>query len=342
MFAVQVVEYGHHPVVNEVPEPHVLGDDDVLVQVVGAGLCRTDVHAYEGLLRDVFPTPLPFTLGHEVAGTVVEVGPRVRAVTEGTPVILHPLMTCGMCDACRQGNDMFCADSTFVGLSADGGMAEIVRTSQRCVVPLSPATDPAQIAPLADAGLTAYHAIKAVLPRIDPTSVVVVVGAGGLGHLAVQMLKAMTPARVVAVDPSSPARALALEVGADAAVWEDRAEMVAELTRGAGAGVVLDFVGEGDAPSQALPLLARGGSYRVIGYGGEVCVPTMSLVLQEMEIRGNIVGTYRDLQELVALYENGLVRCESTVYGLTDALVGFDALEHGTVRGRAVVSPSEA
>jgi|SRR5579872_6733127 len=340
MFAVQVVEYGHHPVVNEVPEPHIAGDDDVLVQVVGAGLCRTDIHAYEGLLRDVFPTPLPFTLGHEVAGTVVEVGPQVRAVSEGAPVIVHPLMTCGLCDACRQGNDMFCADSTFMGLSADGGIAEIVRTKQRCVVPLSPATDPERIAPLADAGLTAYHAIKAVLPRIDPTSVVVVVGAGGLGHLAVQMLKAMTPARVVAVDPSERARALALEVGADAAVWEDRAEVVAELSRGAGAGVVLDFVGEGDAPALALPLLARGGSYRVIGYGGEVCVPTMSLVLQEMEIRGNIVGSYRDLQELVALYENGLVRCESTVYGLKDALAGFDALEHGTLKGRAVVSPA--
>lgn len=339
MLAVQVVEYGRKPVVAEVPEPTLLGEEDVLVRVVGAGVCRTDIHAYEGQLSDVFPTPLPFTLGHEVAGTVVEVGARVTTVGAGSPVILHPLMTCGLCDACRQGNDMFCADSTFMGLSADGGLAEIVRTSQRCVVPLQPGTDPVAIAPLADAGLTAYHAIKAALPRLDATSVSVVVGAGGLGHLAVQMLKAMSPCAVLAVDPSSTARDLATEVGADAAAWDDRAAVLAEMSKGTGADVVFDFVGEGDAPAQALPLVARGGSYRVIGYGGEVTVPTMSLVLQELEIRGNIVGSYRELKELVALYERGLLRSMSASYPLADALDAFDALEHGRVRGRAVVAP---
>ncbi|MEV7968681.1 NAD(P)-dependent alcohol dehydrogenase [Sphaerisporangium sp. NPDC088356] len=339
MLAVRLEQYGVTPVVADVPEPDLIDDDDVIVQVEGAGVCRTDLHAVHGELADVFPTPLPFTLGHEVAGVVAKKGRRVRGVELGAKVVLHPMITCGLCPACRRGEDQRCTDNQFVGLAVDGGMAEFVRTSARALVPLASTTDCRNVAPLADAGITAYHAIRREIGRLTSESVAVVLGCGGLGHLAIQMLRAMSDCVIIAVDPKEAARDLAKSVGADHVAGDDAAEVVAEVSRGEGATAVFDFVGEGDAPALSVSLLAPKGLYSAVGYGGTSSIPTMDLVLKELRVQGNMVGTYQDLRELIALYERGLLQSHVVSYPLAEAQRAFDDLERGLVPGRAVLVP---
>ncbi|MCW2721534.1 NAD(P)-dependent alcohol dehydrogenase [Pseudonocardia sp.] len=339
MLAVRLEQYGQIPVVADVPEPVLQGADDVIVAVEGAGVCRTDLHAVHGELADVFPTPLPFTLGHEVAGVVVQKGADARGVDIGTKVVLHPLMTCGLCRACRRGEDQHCAEGKFVGLAVDGGMAQFVRTNARALVPLASTTDTREVAPLADAGITAYHALRREVAHLSSESVAVILGCGGLGHLAIQMLRAMSDCVIVAVDPKEAARDLAKSVGADHVAGEDAGEVVAEVSRGAGATAVFDFVGEGDAPALGVSLLGAQGLYSAVGYGGTSSIPTMELVLKELRVQGNMVGTYQDLAELIALYERGLLRSHVVPYPLAEAHRAFDDLEKGLVRGRAVLVP---
>jgi NAD+-dependent secondary alcohol dehydrogenase Adh1 len=339
MLAVRLEQHGRMPVVAEVPEPVLTEDDDVIVAVEGAGVCRTDLHAIHGELADVFPTPMPFTLGHEVAGAVVQKGSAARGVDLGTKVVLHPLMTCGLCRACRRGEDQHCAEGQFVGLAVDGGMAQFVRTNARALVPLASTTDTHEVAPLADAGITAYHALRREVAQLSAESVAVVMGCGGLGHLGIQMLRAMSDCIIVAVDPKEAARDLAKSVGADHVAGDDVAEVVAEASRGDGAAAVFDFVGEGDAPALSVSLLGARGLYSAVGYGGTSSIPTMELVLKELRVQGNMVGTYQDLAELIALYERGLLQSHVVSYPLADAHRAFDDLERGLVRGRAVLTP---
>jgi NAD+-dependent secondary alcohol dehydrogenase Adh1 len=339
MLAVRLEEYGRTPVVAEVPEPELQGDDDVLVQVEGAGVCRTDLHAVHGELADVFPTPLPFTLGHEVAGVVAKKGKAVRGIDIGAKVVLHPMMTCGVCRACRRGEDQRCTDNDFMGLAGDGGMATVVRTTGRALVPLPEGTDTQEVAPLADAGITAYHALKRGVAGLTSESVAVVVGCGGLGHLGIQILRAMSDCTIVADDPKEEARDLAKSVGADITAGDDVADVVAEASRGQGAAAVFDFVGEGDAPALSVSLLGTQGLYSAIGYGGTCSIPTIELVLKELRVQGNMVGTYQDLSELIALYERGLLQSHVVRYPLAEAQRAFADLEAGTVRGRAVLVP---
>jgi NAD+-dependent secondary alcohol dehydrogenase Adh1 len=195
MKAVRLHEYHTRPSVDELPEPKVSGPLDVLVRIGAAGLCRTDLHIYEGQWEPLTHPQLPFTLGHENAGWVEDVGSAVSNVAVGDTVILHPHITCGLCRYCRAGDDMHCVASSFPGVDGtDGGMADYLLTGARAVVKLDPSLQPADVAALADAGLTAYHAVKKAVPLLYPGTVALVIGAGGLGHIGVQSLKAMTAA----------------------------------------------------------------------------------------------------------------------------------------------------
>src|SRR5260370_12129583 len=183
--------------VTEVAERKITGRNDLMVRIGGAGLCRTDLHIIEGQWAEKSGVTLPYTLGHENAGWVQEIGSAVSNVAVGDTVIVHPLITCGLCRACRAGNDMHCINSAFPGISVDGGMANFLKTSARAVVKLDPSLAPKDIAALADAGLTAYHAVKKAAGQLYPGTKVVVIGAGGLGHIGVQCLKALTPAGII-------------------------------------------------------------------------------------------------------------------------------------------------
>lgn len=341
MKAVRLHSFHATPTVDEVPEPQIRGPFDVIVKIGGAGVCRTDLHIIDGQWDAAMGTPLPYILGHENAGWVHEAGPAVTNVAVGDTVILHPTPTCGLCRACRAGDDMHCEHSEFPGLSRDGGMAEYLLTSARACVKLDPATQPRDVAALADAGITAYHAVRKAIPLLYPGTTAVVIGAGGLGHIGIQCLAALTATRVVVVDKNPDALKLAEQLGADVTVVADghQVDAVKDLTNGAGADVVLDFVAEQGAEADGWNMTRPGGSDFVIGYGGTVHIPTLDIISTERNIIGNIVGTYNELAELMALAQSGKVTLHTRTYPLTAAADALADLDAGRVRGRAILIP---
>jgi NAD+-dependent secondary alcohol dehydrogenase Adh1 len=341
MKAVRLHAFHSAPVVDEVAEPAISGPLDVIVKIGGAGVCRTDLHIIDGQWDAAMGTPLPYTLGHENAGWVHEVGSAVSSVAVGDCVILHPTPTCGFCRACRAGDDMHCIASTFPGLSTDGGMAEYLLTSARACVKLDPQTRPEDVAALADAGITAYHAVRKAVPLLYPGTTCVVIGAGGLGHIGVQCLAALTATTIVVIDRNHDALKLAETLGADHTVVADgtQVQAVAELTGGSGADVVLDFVAEQGAEHDGWAMTRRAGSYFVIGYGGTVHIPTLDIISTERNVVGNIVGSYNELAELMALAQAGKVTLHTRTYPLAAAAAAVADLDAGRVRGRAILVP---
>ena len=341
MKAVRLHAFHSQPVIDEVPEPAITGPLDVIVRIGGAGVCRTDLHIIDGQWDAAMGTPLPYILGHENAGWVHEIGSAVTNVAVGDTVILHPTPTCGLCHACRAGDDMHCINSTFPGLSTDGGMAEYLLTSARACIKLNPETRPEDVAALADAGITAYHAVRKALPLLYPGTTAVVIGAGGLGHIGIQCLATLTATNIVVVDRNPDALKLASALGAQHTVVADghQVDAVKDLTGGTGAHVVLDFVAEQGAEMDGWNMTAPGGSYFVIGYGGQLEIPTLDIISTERNIIGNIVGTYNDLVELMALAQAGKVTLHTKAYPLDAALDALADLDAGRVRGRAILVP---
>jgi NAD+-dependent secondary alcohol dehydrogenase Adh1 len=344
MIAARLHRY-HDPLkVQELAEPTITDPHDVIVRVGGAGLCRTDLHIQEGQWAQKSGVELPYTLGHENAGWVHEVGPAVTNVAVGDTVILHPLATCGLCRACRAGDDVHCVNSAFPGISADGGFADLLKTTARSVVRLAPTLHPMDIAALADAGLTAYHAVKKATSILHPGTRVVVIGAGGLGHIGIQCLRALTPAEIIVVDPSERARELAGELGADTTVAADgkQVDTVLQMTDGAGADAVIDFVGEKGAIEDGVAMLRNAGSYYVVGYGENINVPTIDIISREINFIGNLVGSYNDLDELMTLTAQGRVSLHTSVYPLEAVNDAMADLDNGRLHGRGILVPAGA
>lgn len=327
-------------VYKEVPEPKIQSPGDIIVRVGGAGVCRTDLHVIEGLWRDRVPVKLPYIMGHENAGWVEAVGGAVATVKVGDPVICHPLLSKGETLAGRRGNDMH-AGGAFPGIDSDGGYAELLKTSERAVVKLPRTLAPKDVAPYADAGLTAYHVAKKASRHLLPGDYAVVIGAGGLGHIGIQALRALCAPSIIVVDRSDVALNLARESGADHAVRADgnEVERVLDLTGRNGAEAVLDFVGEGDSVKHGLAMTRNAGYYYIVGYGGKVEISTMDMIVTEKTIVGNLVGTYPDLVELMALADRGLVKLATREYRLRDANTALQDLKNGLVKGRAVLIP---
>jgi NAD+-dependent secondary alcohol dehydrogenase Adh1 len=341
MKAVRLSKYNTTPELVEVPDPEATSPLDVVVRVGGAGVCRTDLHIIEGQWQEKSGVELPYTLGHENAGWVHQVGSAVTGVAVGDPVILHPLATCGLCRACRDGDDVHCVQSTFPGIDTDGGYAELLKTNVRAVVKLDASLQPADVAALADAGLTAYHAVRKAARLLRPGEKVVVIGAGGLGHIGVQVLRALSSAEIIVVDRSPEALALAEELGAEHIVRADGTQVhaVLDLTGGHGAEAVIDFVGEGGAVQDGVSMLRRAGNYYVVGYGGTLQVPTIDIVTAEINFVGNLVGSYNDLAELMVLAAQGKVALHTTTYPLSEFAKALEDLDQGNVRGRAILVP---
>lgn len=341
MKAVRLHAYHQQPVVQDVPEPTVKGPFDVVVKIGGAGVCRTDLHIIEQQWAEKSGVALPYTIGHENAGWVHEIGSAVSNVAVGDTVILHPTPTCGLCQACRAGDDMHCVNSTFPGINTDGGMAEYLLTSARACIKLNPSTKPQDVAALADAGITAYHAVRKAVPLLYPGTVCVVNGAGGLGHIGIQALAALTATTIIVVDRNEDALKLASSLGADHTVVADgkHVEAVLDLTSGNGAEVVLDFVAEQGAQQDAFAMTRRAGSHFVIGYGSNIDIPTIDIISTERNVIGNLVGTYNDLAELMVLAQAGKVTLHTRQYPLDAALDALADLDAGRVRGRAILTP---
>jgi NAD+-dependent secondary alcohol dehydrogenase Adh1 len=239
---------------------------------------------------------------------------------------------------------MHCVNGSFPGIDRDGGFADLLLTSARSVVRLEPTLEPKDIAALADAGLTAIHAVKKAIPILGAGTRAVVIGAGGLGHIGIQCLKALTATEIIVVDPSEPALALAREVGADHAIQVEKGgahvDAVKELTAGVGADAIIDFVGEKGAIEDGIEMVQDGGFYYVIGYGENVNVPTIDIISREISFIGNLVGTYVDLQDLMTLTAEGQVTLHTSTYPLDAINDAMADLDQGRLQGRGILVPA--
>jgi NAD+-dependent secondary alcohol dehydrogenase Adh1 len=326
-----------------VPEPTITAANEVIVRVGAAGLCRTDLHIIEGVWRDVMDpngSLLPYIMGHENAGWVEEVGSGVTSVKPGDAVICHPLRTCGVCYGCRKGEDMYCANGIFPGLSTNGGFADYLLTNERALIKLNPNVVPVEVAPLADAGITAYRVAKRAAKQLTPGQYCVVLGVGGLGHIALQSLHELCGARTIAIDMSEKARQLASELGATHVLnsGPNVVQEVRELTKG-GAHAVIDFVGELGAEQLCWQMLRQGGTHFIVGYGGEIRIPTVHMIINEITVAGSLVGNYLELVELMELNAEGKVKLHAQQYSLDNINAAITDFKNRQIIGRGVIVP---
>lgn len=330
---------------REVPDPEP-GPGEVLLAVRGAGVCHSDLHMLHAK-RVVFP--LPLVLGHEVAGTVAALGPGVSGWEVGAGALVYLCWGCGHCRACVAGADNYCDahPRTTVpgpGLGFPGGMAELVAVPARHLVALGD-LDPVAAAPLTDAGLTSYHAVAVSRGRLGPGSTAVVVGVGGLGHVAVQVLRATTGAKVVAVDTDEARLRHAAELGADRTLLSDEqtAAELLRLTGGVGADVVLDFVGAPTTVALAADAVRSGGQVTLVGLAAgkltSAAAPPPIGLPWGVSVVKPYGGTRSDLAAVLALARAGRISLTVEPAPLFDALAVLDRLERGQVTGRAVLVP---
>ena len=343
MRALRMVGFGREPELMEVPDP-TPGPGEVVIKVGGAGACHSDLHVlYELDASAVWS--LPMTLGHETAGWVHAMGSGVDGLSEGGPVAVYGAWGCGLCQRCAVGMENYCERPSMIGgggLGVDGGMADyLLVPHQRHLVPLPAGLDPVVAAPLTDAGLTPYHAIRRSWPKLTPDATAVMIGVGGLGHVGVQIARATTAAQVIAVDVKPEALELARKVGAHHAVLSDdtAAETVRELTGGRGADVVIDFVGTSATMTLARAVARAMADVTIVGIGGGEIPFGFFSQPYEVSITTTYWGSRPELAELLALAAGGQVSTERTVYSLDDAAKAYRDLHDGVVAGRAVVVP---
>ena len=343
MKAVRFIAAGRPAELVDLPEPRPAAGE-ILLKVGGAGVCHSDLHVLEqGLGFEG-----PFTLGHENAGWIAALGSGVEGWKEGDAVAVYGPWGCGRCRTCQGSAENYCENHASIpayggGLGVDGGMADYMLVpSPRLLVPLS-GLDPVDAAPLSDAALTPYHAIKRALPVLTPDVHVVVIGIGGLGHMAVQLLRATCAAEVIACDLDDDKLAHAREMGvrhtvntrdADAAF-----EQIRDITGPRGARVVLDIVGAQPTVDLAARIVGRDSRISIIGLGGGVLHYAANQPPYGCEVSVPYWGTRTELMEVIALAASGAIRPLVERHRLEDAPAVYERLHAGKVRGRAVLVP---
>jgi alcohol dehydrogenase, propanol-preferring len=346
MRALRLLEWKHDAELVDVPEPDP-GPGEVVVEIAGAGACHSDLHLMHDFEGGLLPWGPPFTLGHENAGRVHALGAGVTASLEvGMPVAVYGPWGCGRCRRCLLGMENYCEHpaeqgAAGGGLGRDGGMARYMLVPHpRWLVPLGD-LDPVLAAPLTDAGLTPYHAIKRSLQLLVPGSTAVVIGAGGLGHMGVQLLRELSPATVVAVDTSRAALDAAQRCGAHHAVASgvDAAEAIRDLTRGQGAELVLDMVGNDATLALSAACVRSFGHLTIVGIGGGTLPVSFFGLPYEVSVATTYWGTLPELHEVIALAAAGRLRSDVRTYGLEDAMSAYADMRDGRLTGRAVIVP---
>jgi len=345
MKALQYRVFGEAPEVVTVPDPEP-GPGQVLLRVSAAGVCHSDI-AVMSRPAGSLPYPLPLTLGHEGAGTVAALGAGVTGLALGEAVAVYGPWGCGRCSKCAQGKENYCLLAAGLGihppgLGAPGAIAEyLIVDDPRHLVPLGD-LDPVASVPLTDAGLTPYHAIKRSLPKLVPGSTAVVIGAGGLGHVAIQLLRALTAARVIALDVSGEKLELARRVGAHETLLSDAgaAEQVRALTGGLGAEAVFDFVGVPATTATAGAMAAIEADVTLVGIGGGTLPVGFGSPPYEVSVTAPYWGSRSELIEVLDLAREGFVEVHVETYGLDDAPLAYERLRAGKVNGRAVILPN--
>ena len=326
------------------PDP---GPGQVLVRIGGAGLCHSDLHLMDEFTEGTVPWGPPFTLGHENAGWVEQLGAGVEGLEVGEPVAIYGPWGCGRCPRCVVGAENYCERQDTLaaaggGLGFDGGLAShMLVPHSRWLVPIGD-LDPTLAAPLTDAGLTPYHAISRSLARLTPGSNTVVIGAGGLGHMAIQILRELTATRIIVVDQRPEALELATSLGADSVVvgGDDAAAAVTEATRGLGADLTLDFVGADATLALAAAVTRTLGHLTIVGIGGGSLSVGFFALPYEVSVATTYWGTIPELIQVIALAEEGRIMPDVQRFGFEQVSEAYDALRAGSVEGRAVVVPN--
>ncbi|MFI6619676.1 NAD(P)-dependent alcohol dehydrogenase [Streptomyces sp. NPDC050528] len=345
MKALQYRTIGAAPEVVTVPDPEP-GPGQVLLKVTAAGVCHSDI-AVMSWPAESFPYDLPLTLGHEGVGTVAALGAGVTGVEEGNSVAVYGPWGCGTCAKCAEGKENYCLRAAQLGihppgLGAPGAMAEYLLVDDaRHLIPLD-GLDPVAAVPLTDAGLTPYHAIKRALPKLVPGSTAVVIGTGGLGHVAIQLLRALTSARVIALDVSEDKLRLARQVGAHETVLSDAhaARAVRDLTGGVGAEAVFDFVGADPTVRTAGAVAAVEGEVAIVGIGGGALPVGFGHLPFEVSVNAPYWGSRSELAEVLALARSGAVSVHTETFTLDEAPLAYERLHAGKINGRAVILPN--
>lgn len=332
---------------SDIPAP-VAGPGQVVLEVTAAGLCHSDL-AVMSRPPEALPYKLPITLGHEAVGVVVDVGAGISGLAEGDTVAVYGPHGCGACRTCRSGAENHCPHARAAGilppgLGADGALADyLLVPHSRHLVPLR-GLDPVRAAPLTDAGLTSYHAVRSALPRLPPDGTALLIGIGGLGHLAVQILRALSSAQIIAVDMAADKRELVLRCGADTALpsTDTVPDQVRDLTEGVGADVVFDFVASDATLRMAARSLRPGGEISIVGVGEGRLPVAVNLVPLGAVVRTPYWGTQSDLVDVLALAREGRITVEVEEYALEETPLAYERLARGNVRGRAVVNPARS
>lgn len=351
MKALRLLEWKSQPKLVDVDQPEP-ASGQVVIKVGGSGACHSDIHLMDEFEAGMVPWDPPFTLGHENAGWVHALGDGVVGLEVGQPVAVYGPWGCGKCGRCRMGLETYCenlADAPVPGggggLGLDGGMAEyMLIPDARFLIPLPEGLDPVDAAPLTDAGLTPYHAVRRSLGKLTPGSTAVVIGVGGLGHMGVQILKAITGATIIAVDQKADALDLAKSHGADLTFVsnDETATMIREATAGRGADVVLDFVGADATLALGAAATRQMGDLTIVGIGGGTLPVSFFSVPYEASVQTTYWGARHELVELLGLAARGLVGSKVTKFSLDEAPDAYEALKAGKIEGRGVVVPFEA
>lgn len=340
MRAYRLLRAGQMPQVVEMPAPEP-GPGQVRLRTAGAGLCHSDllvIHA------DPPYFPLPLTMGHEATGWIDAVGEGVTGLRIGDAYGVYFPWGCGRCRACAKGAENICERAAITpgfATGRDGGMADYILVDDpRHLVPLG-SLDPVAAAPLMCAGITVTHAVRRTLGLLEPGSVALVIGVGGLGHLAVQVLKALTPATIIATDRLPAKLEQASGLGADhvLASGPDTAAEVRALTGGVGAALVLDFVGNDATLTLAAGALAQGGRLEIVGVGGGMLPLRFHTMPRDASVGAPYAGTLDDLRAAVGLAQDGAVHSDILCIGYADLDATYARLDAGEIRGRAVLTP---
>jgi len=346
MQAVRFMGVGRPAQIEDVPKPSP-GPGQILIKIGGAGVCHSDLHVME---EDLGFKP-PFTLGHENAGWVAALGQGVTGFNEGDPVAIYGPWGCGRCHACQLSMENYCENWAQVGgfgggLGLDGGMADYMLVpSARLLVPLGDLS-PAKAAPLSDAALTPYHAIKRALPNLHGESTVVVLGVGGLGHMAIQLLRVLAPVRIVAADVDDKKLQQAKTLGADHIVnnrnADEAAEQIQKITGPRGAGLVLDCVGVQPTIDLGAKLLGRNSVWTIVGLGGGHHDFHHGSTPYGTSMSIPYWGSRVELMEVIAMARDGRIHAETTEFPLNQAVDVYNKLKAGKITGRAVLVPDAA
>src|SRR4051794_31806188 len=344
MRAFQLIEWQQPPVLRDVPVPKP-GPGEVLVKIGGAGACHSDLHVMEWP-AGALPYELPFTLGHENAGWIEAVGAGVKGWEPGEGVAVYGPWGCGRCRPCRTGLETLCERKAQLGaagggLGRDGGMAEYMLVPDARLLVALGDLEPRDAAPLTDAALTPYHAIKLALHQLVPGASAVVIGVGGLGHMAVQLLRALSPARIIATDIDHGKLELARAVGADHTVTsgEHAASEIAELTQGRGAALVLDCVGSDGTLALDARIVAPGGAVMVIGVAGGTLPYQFHTLPSDASLTHPYWGSSVELAEVLELARAGHITAHTEHFELENVEDAYERMRNGTLSGRAVITP---